>query len=97
MVFLQVILFQKPLRYLCKGALSTKKYIHLENGYGGERRFLARRRDYGETPTNQADTAKLLVDFSDTTSGVKARVRGQTRGYSPNANAPTDPILCGEG
>ena len=53
--------------------------------------------DYGETPTNQADTTKLLVDFSGTTSGVKARVRRQTRGYGPNANAATDPILCGEG
>jgi hypothetical protein len=77
--------------------LSAKKYIYLENGSGEERRFLARREDYGETPTNQADTTKLLVDFSGTTGGVKARVRRQTRGCGPNANAATDPILCGEG
>jgi len=56
--------------------------------------FCRGEKDYGGTPTSQADTAWLLVDCCGTARYVRARVGGQSKGDGPGADAATNPILC---
>src|SRR5262245_31274222 len=62
-----------------------------------EKRYAFQRgeKGYGETPTGQAETPGLLVDFVSPASGRRARIGGPIPGDCPAA--ATDPILCRAG